>query len=111
MGAATTSGVCGREVQARDAEHPVRMREDEQFFGGGVRVGRSHTSGSVVTRPEERHRLARHFIRDRTNQPTEDEEQPPFVAVVPDHERHIMPGAGGQPGPWVGGQDLAVHDR
>jgi len=104
MGAAATSGVRGGEVQARHAEHPVGMREDVQLFGGGVRVGRSHAASGIVTWPEKLHRLVRHFVRDhRTDQATEDKKQPPFVAVVPDHEWHIVPGAGGQPGPRVGG--------
>ena len=53
---------------------------------------------------------ARHFVRDRTDQAIDDKEQPRFVAVVPDHEWHIVPGAGGEPGPWVGRQHLAVDD-
>jgi hypothetical protein len=97
MGAAATGGLRGREVQARHAEHPVGMREDVQLFGGGVRVGRSHATSGVMTWPEKLHRLARHFVRDRTDQATEDKKQPALVAVVPDHECTSCPAPAASP--------------
>src|SRR6478752_3298152 len=111
MSASATGGLRRREVQAGDAEHPVGMREDVQLFGGGIRVRRSQPASGVVTRPAKLHHLARHGLRHRTDQAIKDKKQPRFVAVVPDHERNIPPGPGGQPGPWVGGQHLPVDNR
>ena len=110
MGATAAGGVCGGEVQAGDAEHPVGLRDHVQLLGGGVRVGLAHAASGIVTWPEKLHRLARHVVRDRTHQAIEDKEQSPFVAVVPHQEWHIVPGAGGETGPWVGRQHLAVDD-